>query len=89
MTFHVSGKNSVKEYMEKFVQTNEIKFLPGEVTTEKQKINLYKEIKEDKKIMNFYTGLLNNELFYGFYHYLMKRFFCPQNSVKKSTYYWF
>ena len=48
--------------MEKSVQTDEIKFLPGEVI-EKQKINLYGEIKGDKKLMNFYTDLPNNELF--------------------------
>ena len=62
LTFHFSGENSVKKYMEKSVQTDEIKFLP-EVTIEKQKRNLYEEIKEDKKLMNFYTGLPNNELF--------------------------
>ena len=62
LTFHVSGENPVKKYMEKSVQTDEIKFLP-EVTIEKQKRNLYEEIKEDKKLMNFYTGLPNNELF--------------------------
>ena len=63
LTFHARAENPVKEYMEKSVQTDEIKFLPGEVTTEKQKINLYEEIKEDKKLMNFYTGLPNNEFF--------------------------
>ena len=52
--------------MEKIFQTNEIKFLPGEVTTEKQKLNLYKEIKEDKKLMNFYTGYLITNYFMGF-----------------------
>ena len=61
--FHVSAENPVKDYMEKSVQTDEIKLLPGEVTIEKQKINLYEEIKGDKKLMNFYTGLPNNELF--------------------------
>ena len=61
LTFHVSTENPVKEYMEKSVQTDEINFLPGEVI-EKQ-INLYEEIKGDKKLMNFYTGLPNNELF--------------------------
>ena len=45
LTFHVCEENPVKEYMEKSVQTDEIKFLPGEVTTEKQKINLYEEIR--------------------------------------------
>ena len=40
LTFHAPAKNPVKEYMEKSVQTDEIKFLPGEVTIEKQKINL-------------------------------------------------
>ena len=63
LAFHVSTENSLREYMEKSVQTDEIKFLPAEVTIEKQKINLYEEIKEDKKLMNFYTGLLNNKLF--------------------------
>ena len=63
LIFHVSAENPVKEYMEKSVQTDEIKFLPVEVTIEKQKINLYEEIKGDKKLMNFYTGLPNNELF--------------------------
>ena len=33
LTFHVSGENHVKKYMEKSVQTDEIKFLP-EVTIE-------------------------------------------------------
>ena len=63
LSFHVSGGNPVKKYMEKSVQTDEIKFLPGEVTIEKQKINLYEEIKGDNKLMNFHTGLPNNELF--------------------------
>ena len=63
LTFHAPAENPVKEYMEKSVQTDEIKFLPGEVTIEKQKINLYEEIKGDKKLMNSYTGLPNNELF--------------------------
>ena len=63
LAFHVSAQNFVKEYMEKSVQTDEIKFLPGEVTIEKQKINLYEEIKGDKKLMNSYNGLPNNELF--------------------------
>ena len=67
LKFHVSRQNPVKEYMQKSVQTDEIKFLPGEVTTEKQKINLYEEIKEDKKLMNFYTGLPNNEFFLWFF----------------------
>ena len=53
----------MKKHMEKSVQTDEIKFLPGEVTIEKQKINLYEEIKRDKKLMSFYTGLPNNKLF--------------------------
>ena len=35
--------------MEKSVQTDEMKFLPGEVTIEKQKINLYEEIKDNKE----------------------------------------
>ena len=61
--FHVSAENPVKDYMEKSVQIDEIKLLPGEVTIEKQKINLHEEIKGDKKLMNFYTGLPNNELF--------------------------
>ena len=62
-TFHVSAENPVKEYIEKSVQTDEIKFLPGEVTIEKQKINLCEEIKKDKKLMNLYTGIPNNELY--------------------------
>ena len=49
--------------MEKYAQTDEIKFLAGEVTIEKQNINLFGEIKKDKKLMNFYAGLPNNELF--------------------------
>ena len=60
LTFHVYGENPLKKYMEKSAQTDEIKFLP-EVTIEKQKRNLYEEI--NKKLMSFYTGLLNNELF--------------------------
>ena len=63
LTFHAPAENPVKEYMEKSVQTDEIKFLPGEVTIEKQKINLYEEIKGDKKLMNSYNGLPNNKLF--------------------------
>ena len=63
LTFYAFSESPVKEYMEKTVQTDEIKFLPGEVTIEKQKINLYEEIKGDKKLMNSYTGLPNNELF--------------------------
>ena len=52
LTFYAFSESPVKEYMEKTVQTDEIKFLPGEVTIEKQKINLYEEIKGDKKLMN-------------------------------------
>ena len=63
LTFHVSGGHPVKKYMEKSVQTDEIKFLPGEVPIEKQKVNFFEEIKGDNKLMNFYTGLLNNKLF--------------------------
>ena len=63
LSLHVSGGNPVKKYVEKSVQTDEIKFLPGEVTIEKQKINLYEEIKGYNKLMNFQTGLPNNELF--------------------------
>ena len=49
MIFRVSGENQVKKHMEKSVQTDEMKFLPGEVTIEKQKINLYEEIKDNKE----------------------------------------
>ena len=52
-----------RKILEKSVQTDEIKFLPGEVTIEKKILNLHQEIKEHKKLMNFYTGLPNNELF--------------------------
>ena len=62
LTFHVSTENPVKEYMEKSVQADEINFLPGEVI-QKQEINLYEEIKGDRKLIKFYTGLSNNELF--------------------------
>ena len=49
LIFRVSEENLVKKHMEKSVQTDEIKFLPGEVTIEKQKINLYEEIKDNKE----------------------------------------
>ena len=49
LIFRVSAENQVKKHMEKSVQTDEIKFLPGEVRIEKQKINLHEEIKDDKK----------------------------------------
>ena len=35
LTFYAFSENCVKKYMEKSVQTDEIKFLPGEVTIEK------------------------------------------------------
>ena len=40
LTFHVSGRNPVKKYIEKSVQRDEIKVLPGEVAVENQKTNL-------------------------------------------------
>ena len=42
LAFHLSAENFVKEYMEKSIQTDEIKFLPGEVTIEKKKICIRK-----------------------------------------------
>ena len=42
---------------------DEIKFLYGEAANEKQLINLYEEMKGDNKLINFYTGLPNSELF--------------------------
>ena len=63
LTFHVSGRNPVKKYTEKSVQRDEINVLPGEVAVENQKINLYEEIKGENRLMNFYTGISNNELF--------------------------
>ena len=80
LTFHVSEENPVKKYMENSVQTDEIKFLP-EVTIKKQKINLYEETKEDKKLMNFYTGLPNNKLFLWVLSLLDEKIF---NSSKLS-----
>ena len=41
LTFHAFSENPVKEYMEKSVQTDEIKFLAGEVTIEKKTKNKF------------------------------------------------
>ena len=84
LKFHISGENTMKKFMEKSVQTDEIKFLP-EVTIEKQKRNLYEEIKEDKKLTFILVHLIMN-YFHGFYPCFMKRFSSPENSVKKSIY---
>ena len=42
LAFHVSAEIFVKEYMEKSVQTDGIKFLPGEVTIEKKIFSIRK-----------------------------------------------
>ena len=84
LTFHAPAENPVKEYMEKSVQTDEIKFLPGEVTIEKQKINLYEEIKGDKKLMSFYTGLTNNKLFLWVLSLLDKKIFKSSKLSKEE-----
>ena len=70
------------------MQTHEIKILPGKATNENQIISLYKEMKGDNKLINFCSGLPNNENFLWVLLYLKKRFVSPQNSEKKSIYYW-
>ena len=66
------------------MQTDEIKFLPGKATNVKQIISLYKEMKGNNKLINFRTGLPNNEKILWVLLYLMKRFVRPQNSAKKN-----
>ena len=84
LTFHVSGENPMKKCTEKSIQTDEIKFLPDEVTIEKQKINLYEEIKGDNKLMNFCTGLPDNELFLWVLSLLHEKIFKSSKLSKKE-----
>ena len=66
------------------MQTDEIKFLPGDAANEKQIINLYEEMKEDNELINFYTGLPNNELFLWVSSLLYEKIFKSSKLTKEE-----